>query len=55
MLLKNKIKHAVKNPHLIPNMLKNKILFFYKLYIVKDDNILALAKWFKDEGDKNHR
>jgi FkbM family methyltransferase len=55
MFLKNKIKDAVKNPHLILNILKNKILFFYKLYIVKDDTILALAKWFKDEGDKNHR
>jgi hypothetical protein len=55
MFLKNKIKDSVKNPHLILNILKNKILFFYKLHIVKDDTAIALAKWFKDEGDKNHR
>jgi len=32
-----------------------KIKNFYKLHIVKDDTAIALAKWFKDEGDKNHR
>ena len=32
-----------------------KIKNFYKLYIVKDDTVVAFAKWFKDEGDKNHR
>ena len=32
-----------------------KIKNFYKLYIVKDDTVVAFAKWFKDEGEKNRR
>ena len=32
-----------------------KVKNFYKIHIIKNDHAITLAKWFKDEGDKNHR
>jgi FkbM family methyltransferase len=32
-----------------------KVKKFYKIHIIKNDHAITLAKWFKDEGDKNHR
>ena len=55
MFIKNKIINIIKKPYLIPRILKNKILFYYKLHITKDDTTINLSKWFKDKGDKNLR
>ena len=55
MSIVNKIKQAIKNPLLLIQALKSRILYFYNLYIIKDEYTVAVTKWFRDQGDINLR
>jgi FkbM family methyltransferase len=52
MRLLKKFKRLLKKPSIIPLIVSNRLLGFYKLYIAKDQFSIAVSKWLADEGDK---
>ena len=55
MPIANKIKRVIQNPFLLISALTNRILYFYKLHVIKDEYTVAVTKWFRDRGDETLR
>lgn len=55
MNIQTKIVKVLKNPFLVPYILKNRVLHLYKLHIAKDEFTVAVTKWFRDRGDETLR
>jgi FkbM family methyltransferase len=55
MTLKDKIKIALYEPHRIPKALTVRILWFFKLYILKDEYTVVVNRWNKEQSDGNLR